>query len=360
MIGFSDAAFSAIYSLGAAVSLVAALGVGVLTDRTGRRRNAVRLAATANLLGALLMVLFASRGAYLVTHLLCLPLGASLFGQLFALARLAAGHLPPQQRDATLTALRAGFSLTFVLTLSAWAWVFRDGSAPLLAVYGVLALVAGLQAAVFWLAWPADGRTRWQDKGSGLAPRAALAELTAPRILGRILLLGGLHSAITCYMMTSGLILVAQPDRDTSDVALFAGIIALLEVPVMLTAGRWLNRWGKTGTILRGSLVYAAFLLVMPLAAPGPLVWLTTLPAAIGAGLLLSVPLLYLQDLMADRPGAGGALIGVVMLCGQVLGAALFALGTWAGGYGTVTTLSAATLTLAALTLSRLDARTTG
>ncbi len=71
---------------------------------------------------------------------------------------------------------------------------------------------------------------------------------------------------------------------------------------------------------------------------------------ALGAGsagggrgaVTLTVPIAYLQDLLADRPGAGASLMAVQRMAGDVMAAACFALGTALAGYGLVAGLGVA------------------
>ncbi len=356
--GFSDGTFALIYAAGAALSLVCAIGVGVLTDRTGRRRNAARLAAFAGASAAALVFLADARWAFVVAHVLLLPVGMTLFSQLFTLARLAASTRPEAERAAIQSAIRAVFALPWVAILPIWSWLLSTG-VPLLWIYGACALAESLTLAVFVLAWPRDGQTRWADPGSGLRLGAALRELAAPRIMVRTGLLAGVLSGIQTYLILLGLILTGIEGRDAGDVAIFAGAVAGLEIPFMLALGGPLRRFGPVRLIACAAILYAAFLSVFPLLGPVPAVWVLPVVAASAAAVILTVPLLYLQDLMAERPGAGGSLVALCNLMAQLLGAAVFATGTWIGGYAVAAWIGAALVAAGGLGLAALDRRGT-
>lgn len=49
---------------------------------------------------------------------------------------------------------------------------------------------------------------------------------------------------------------------------------------------------------------------------------------ACGAAAILSVPITYLQDLIADRPGLGSSLISVSVFISNGVAATIFAIGT--------------------------------
>ncbi|KKL66898.1 hypothetical protein LCGC14_2140370 [marine sediment metagenome] len=175
--------------------------------------------------------------------------------------------------------------------LPIWSLVFAAG-APLLSVYAVAAFAAASILLIFAVLWPKDGRTRWPDAGSGLSVRAALSELAAPAVLARTLILGTVHGGISLYLILTGLILSGVPGRDAGDVAIFVAIVAGLEMPVMLIAPRLLPRLGITRLICAATLLYALFLCAFPLLAGSAMVWALTVPAAMGAGVMLSMPIL--------------------------------------------------------------------
>ena len=78
-------------------------------------------------------------------------------------------------------------------------------------------------------------------------------------------------------------------------------------------------------------------------------------PAAMGAAVMLSVPIAYLQDLMADRPGAGGALIAVLHVTAQIVAAGVFAIGTAIAGYAAAAALGAVLCATGGIALVALD-----
>ena len=224
-------------------------------------------------------------------------------------------------------------------------------------IYAICGVSAGITLAIFAFAWPADGATRWQDAGSGLSLRAALQELTAPSVLIRTFALAVVLAGIQLYMVLTGLILTGTEGRDTGDVALFFGIVAGLEIPFMLMLGGPLARFGPARMIPGAAVLHAVFIAVFPLLGGTAGVWALPLVAAAGAAVILTVPMQYLQDLLGSRPGAGGSLIALCNLGAQIIGAALFALGTWVGDYSTVAWIGAPLVALAGLSLLWLDRR---
>jgi predicted MFS family arabinose efflux permease len=109
--------------------------------------------------------------------------------------------------------------------------------------------------------------------------------------------------------------------------------------------------------ILVGAALYGVHVALLPVLAGSPIVWLLVLPAAVGGAVTLTIPIAYLQDLMADRPGAGASLMSVQKLAGDVIAAACFALGTTLAGYGAVAILGVAASLCGAAALWAADRR---
>lgn len=60
-----------------------------------------------------------------------------------------------------------------------------------------------------------------------------------------------------------------------------------------------------------------------------------------GAAAIISIPITYLQELIADRPGLGSSLIAVNIFLGAGLGALIFAVGTLVTSYSGTSILGA-------------------
>ena len=149
--------------------------------------------------------------------------------------------------------------------------------------------------------------------------------------------------------------MVAEIGRSTADVALYVGLVAGLEVPFMLALPRLVRGMNRPALILAGAALYGVHVALLPVLAESALVWALVLPAAIGGAVTLTVPIAYLQDLLADRPGAGASLMAVQRLAGDVIAALCFAVGTALAGYGLVTTLGVAVSMAGALALWLAD-----
>lgn len=352
--GFGDRGFAVLLALSSMVSVSASVAGGIRADQTANRRQVTLAAVICLVLGMGLMTAAPSPWVFALAGAVLFPMGSVTFGQVFALARLAATRHPKHERDGIMAVIRALFALPFVVVLPLWAVVFAQG-AEVTAIFPVGLVMAGGMLLVVLRQWPKDGGTAWEDRPSGLSFLASLAEMGQPRLAARVLALGAVNAAATVYIALVSLVMVAEVGRGTADVALYVGLVAGLEVPFMLMLPTWTRGMDRTLLILAGAALYAVHVALLPILAGSSAVWLLVLPAAIGGAVTLTVPIAYLQDLLSDRPGAGASLMAVQRLAGDVIAASCFAVGTMLAGYGLVAALGVGVSLLGALGLWSAD-----
>ena len=352
--GFGDRGYAVLLALSSLVSVSASVIGGIRADQTANRRQVTLVAALCLLLGSLLMTAVPGPAIFAVTVALLVPVSSIIFGQVFALARLAASRYPEAARDGIMAVIRALFAASFVVVLPLWSLAFAAG-APIIAIYPVGLALSTIMLATVLRLWPADSAAPWDDRPSGLTFRAALAEMGHPRIAARVVALGAVTGASTIYMAIISLVVVAGVGRGTEDVALYVGLVAGIEVPFMLILPHLTRGIPRTRLILTGAALYGVHLALLPVLASAPLVWLLVLPAAVGGALTLTVPIAYLQDLLADRPGAGASLMAVQRLAGDAIAATCFALGTSLSGYLAVALLGVTASLIGAAALWAAD-----
>lgn len=354
-IGLSEPQFALVLILASVVAVTASVLLGIFGDqRAGRRRIALATAAS-GAVGIALMLAAPGALAMILCHGLLLPVASSLYGQLFALARLARSE-NGAMRDAITGTVRSAMSLSFLGMLVFWKFAFGAG-VGVMAVY-VSALVAALcLTALLALFWPKDGGTAWADPPSGLNLRAAMAEMARPAILIRVLCLGAVAASGNLYMVLTTLIFDASPVRDQGDVALYVGMVAGWEVPFMLLLPRIAGRMTRQSLLAWGAGLYCVHLALLPVLADHWSVWGLTLLAGIGGTAIITLPITYYQDLLAHRPGTAGAMLAVQKLVADTMAAAAFALGTALGGFTLTAALGAAVALTGAAGLLWVDRR---
>jgi predicted MFS family arabinose efflux permease len=354
--GFGDHGYAVLLALSSLVSVSASVIGGIRADQTANRRQVTLIAVTSLLLGTGLMSVTPGPWVFALTAALLIPISSITFGQVFALARLAATRYPDDDRDGIMAVIRALFAAPFIVVLPIWSIAFAAGAQVALIFPVAFLLTSAMLTAVLRL-WPSDGSTPWDDRPSGLSFRAALSEMGHPRIAARVIALGAVFSASTVYMAIISLVMIPGIGRGTQDVALYVGLVAGLEVPFMLLLPNLTRGIPRTRLILAGAALYCIHVALLPVLAATPFVWLLVLPAAVGGAVTLTVPIAYLQDLLADRPGAGASLMSVQRLAGDATAATCFALGTTLAGYGTVALLGVAASLIGATALWAADRR---
>ncbi len=351
--GLPNAAYAAVIVCASLVFVTASVGAGILTDQHLSRRLVAMFSVGAYLSGTAIVWLVSGPISFVLAHALIMPLGSTIFAQCFALTRHAAATHPAGTRPGILATIRAIFALPFVLVLPIWSIAF-DRGAPVLSVYPVLFGISLCMSAVIVFFWPPDAVAPKQNRAPTLSFADALREFTAPGLMVRVGLLGIISGAVGLYMALIGLVFTAA-GRSESDVALFVGLIAGAEIPFMLILPLMQQRLSKPALIVAGIVLYSCHLAMLPALAATRFVWALILPASLGGAAILTLPIAYLQDLMANRPGAGSSLLAFQRVIGDVSVAVAFTLGTALSGYGLAALIGATSAVAAGLTLWRID-----
>lgn len=352
-LGMSDAAYAALVTFGSLFSVVASVTVGILTDQTGRYRSILLGCILVGILAGALMFALPSIPSFVTVHALLFPIAATTFTQYFALAALAAERNPNLDKDVGLSLVRAGFSGTFAITPPLWALAFARG-VDLLSIYGLLLVANIFVLMVVLFFWP---KTPVHDDSnkSGLSFFEAVKEVAARRIQIRLVLISVVSSSNGLYNILLGLLIINALGGTEADVGWFAGLVALVEIPVMLYGAALVQRYNRLAIILTGTLIYGLSLAALGQVPSMAWAWALIVPFGIGAGIILSVPVAYIQGLVAHRPGAGSSLLAMSHFGGTMMASAIFAAGTKLFDYSGVAILGFLIALIAAVILRRID-----
>ncbi len=339
-IGLSEHAFSLMLVLASASSVTASVLMGILSDHYGHRRRIAAVTALSSTTGIALILFAPSPLTFWIGQGILLPVAWSIYGQTFTLARLAS-PAEGQSRDATMGALRSFLSLGFMVMLMVWILAFSRG-ADEMSVYitgGIASL--GMSLAVLLL-WPPDGQAGLARPEPGQSLGQTFRAVAHLHILSRLLFIGALAVSGSVYFVLVSLVFDASPLRGPDDVALFVGMVAGWEVPFMLLLPRMTRRLPRATVMALAALVYAANLAFLPFLCDTPLIWVLPLLAGAGGAIVITLPILYYQDLVSGRPGTAAALLALQKLVVDALTAGIFALGMTLGAYGTVALIGTA------------------
>ncbi|WP_341367984.1 MFS transporter [Yoonia sp. BS5-3] len=352
-LGLSDAAYAAISILGSGFSVAASILVGIFSDQTGRYREVLIGSIIAGLLAACCMFFVPTQASFILVHMVLFPISATAFTQYFALASLAARRNNRLDKEFSLSMIRAAFAGSFALTPPIWA-IIVAGGVDLLVVYGFIAAVNVLVLVIVIRGWPRENTSQTEEK-SGISLFAALGELAAFPLLIRLVLIAVIVGMNGLYNILLGLLVVNNLGGTESDVGWFAGGVALTEVPVMLMSALLIRRLTRRGAIFLGAMVYVAFLIALAMIPSMAIAWWLIIPAGIGAGILLSITVGYIQDLVAHRAGAGSALVSVSHFGGMIFASVILAAGSVVTDYVGIALIGAAIGFVAGLSLFVID-----
>lgn len=324
-IGLSPGDFALILMVASFVNVAAAVLLGILADQKANRRHTALVCALAGAIGMALMIVVPGPVALVLTSAVLLPLAQPLYGQVFAVTRLASqGH--EAEADGVQSVIRTALSAAFVVMLLFWTFAFRNGASEMNVYLTAGAASLAAVALILW-AWPRDGATDWQDRPSGLNITQALGQIGRPHIALRFFCLGAINAAGGLYMATISLVFDASTVRGASDVALYVGMVAAWEVPFMLLLPRVISRFRRADLIAFGAAIYVIHLVALHLVADTALFWVLPFFAGLGGTALITLPITYYQSLLDGTPGAASSLMAVQKLVSDGIVAGCFALG---------------------------------
>jgi MFS transporter, SET family, sugar efflux transporter len=331
ILGLSEPMFAVVLVMASAVAVTTSVLLGILSDQKANRRTVALVTAWIGAAGAALMIFTPGQATFVLATGVLLPVASSIFGQTFALNRLATQAFP-EQREGIQATVRAAMSVTFLIMLVFWTVAFARG-ADVMLVYVTAGLASVALVGLVWFCWPRDGQAGWDDQPSGLRLGTALAQLARPAVSLRLLCLGAVTSSGVLYMILASLIFSQTPGRGASDTALYIGLVAGFEVPFMLLLPRYLSHIHRPTLIFWGTVLYVVHLVALPFLAHSPWIWAMTLPAGLGGTAMLILPISYYQDLMEGRPGTAASMLALQKLVADVMAALAFSAGVAIGGY---------------------------
>ncbi|AJC81996.1 major facilitator superfamily protein (plasmid) [Rhizobium etli bv. phaseoli str. IE4803] len=340
-LGLSDGLYSFLAFASAAVNVVISVLLGNLADRLGEYRSAMIGACLFGIVGYGMVYAFPSAATFVVSALLPLPIYGALNSLLFANARAA---MQGMNRDDMVTAnsgVRAMISLSWVLIPGITGLVL-SGASSMLPAYLFAGLSCVLCLGIIIFALPKRAGAMMAELRR-LTYIGALREVVSPRISAHIAGVALITSTLHLNDALLPLIATGAAHGQLSDVGILVGIVALLEIIFIIVWSRIARQAGQMTALAAGTIIYALFLGLLGFASAPWHLYALTLLAGIGAAAIISIPITYLQDLIADRPGLGSALISVNVFASAGIGALVFAAGTWLTNYSGTAVLSAVT-----------------
>ncbi|MBB3592157.1 MFS family permease [Rhizobium sp. BK529] len=325
-LGMSDGAYSALVFFAAVVNVAVSLTLGIWSDRLRERRPLVLALSVAGIFGFGSIALIHSPAIFIFSVLFLVPMSNSTYSLLFASVRARTNQLARSEAVAITSTVRALYSGSWAVApgLVGLALVTSPSMTP---AYGVAAVASLICFCLYFFFAPGNGPVR-ETIPAQVGFFASLKRVFAPDVFIRVFVMSLLLGLQRLNGMVSPLIIVHSIGGSVVDVGFLSGLTAFLEMPFMMMWGLVQRRFHTVHVLAFGTVLYCLYLVLLGFAtAPWQLYALLGLNAC-GAAAILSLPITYLQDLIADRPGLGSSLISLNTFIGIGVAAGLFALGT--------------------------------
>lgn len=352
-LGLSELEFALVTTLSAIFTVFASIWVGIYSDQTGRYRDVLLGSLFIGIIGNAILFAFPIKLVFMITLVLFFPIATTGFTQFFALAKLAANKNKKLNADFSSSSIRAAFAGAYAVTPPIWAILVICG-VDLLAIYGVSAVINLIMLIIVYVKWPNE-HVAPKEQQERVGFFTAMKELTNRPLASRLILIAIIGSVTKLNTTVMGLIILKDLGGSESDVGWFAGAVALIEVPVMLLGVMALKYITKSAFILIGVIIYSLYLGAYAFLPSVDYLWWLILPAGIGGGIFIALVIGYVQDLLTDRPGTGGALISFTNIGGHIITSIVFGICTTFTGYAETAMIGAGFAVIAGVVLVVID-----
>jgi MFS family permease len=339
-LGLSNGLYSALIFAAAAVNVTVSILLGNLADRLGEFRRLMLSVAVFGIFGYGAVYVFPAQATFVLSALLLLPIYNALNSLLFANVRATTNGMPRADVATVNSGVRAMISLSWVL-VPGFVGILLSRSTSMLPAYLFASLACLVCLCLIAAFLPRQSGT---DNAAThhLSYLAALAEVISPRVFARVIAVALISSTLHVNGAILPLIVTGPAHGTVGDIGILVGIVALLEVIFIVVWGRAQRIMSHVTALAIGTIIYVVYLLLLGFASAPWHVYALTLISGVGAAALISIPITYLQDLIAERPGLGSALISVNIFVSAGLSALLFAIGTGVSGYSGTAIIGAA------------------
>ncbi|WP_183841191.1 MFS transporter [Rhizobium etli] len=324
-LGLSNGTYSGLVFFSAIVNVTTSLTLGIWSDRLKERRPLVLALSVAGMLGFGSIAIIHSPAIFIVSTLLLVPMSNSTYSLLFASLRARTNQIERGEAAAVTATVRALFSGSWALA-PGLIGLYLVNSASMTPAYGIAAFASLVCFCLYFFFAPGNGTAGPAPDPVGFL--VSLKRIFTPYVLSRVIVMSLLFGLQRLNGMLAPLIITNAADGTVVDVGFIAGLTAFLEMPFMVMWGMAQRRFRTVHVLAFGALIYCAYLMLLGFASARWHIYALLLLNACGAAAILSVPITYLQDLIADRPGLGTSLLSLNTFIGTGISAAIFAFGT--------------------------------
>jgi len=338
-LGLSDRTYSGLIFLAALVNVATSLTLGIWSDRLSDRRPLVLALSVCGMLGFGMVYEFRTAAVFMFGILVLIPISNSTYSILFASIRATTNTMDRGKAAAITSTVRALFSGSWALA-PGLIGLYLINSQSMTPAYGIAAL-ASLTCFCLYLFFAKPAPVGNASPSQQIGFFSSLGRVFSPYVLVRVGVMALLLGLQRVNSVVSPLIITHAAGGTVVDVGFMAGFTAFLEMPFMMMWGALQRRFRSVHLLALGALVYCLYLALLSFASAPWQIYALLLINACGAAAILSVPITYLQDLIADRPGLGSSLVSVNTFIANGISASIFAAGTAFTGYSGTALLAA-------------------
>lgn len=337
-LGLSNAHYSLLIFTASCINVVASVGIGMLADRMGHFRMPMLVVSLFGVVGYGAVYLMPNQLVFVLCALCCLPIFGALNSLIFANVRSASSGMAVKDLVAVNSGVRAIISASWVLVPGIVGF-FLAGRHSMLPAFLYACLGAAACFFLYLLFLPKAENAGSTEVAEKIV--ASLSEITNPGLLLRVLAVALISSMMQMNGVVLPLVVTGPAHGSNAVVGITVGIVAFLEIVFILFWGWVERRTSAVLTLTVGAVIYCSYLMLLGFATTPLHIYLLTPIAGLGAAAIISVPISYLQNLIADRAGLGSSLIAVNMFLSGGLNSLVFALGTKIGDYSFTAKLGA-------------------
>lgn len=352
-LGLSEIEFALYTTISAIATIFVSIAIGIFTDQTGRYKDVLIASLLIGSIGNSMLFVWQTKPVFIITFIVFFPIAATAISQLFTLAKLAVNSSDGIDGDFSAAVIRAAFAGSYAITPPIWAILILQG-VDLFTIFGATAVVNLIMIVIIYLKWPQQNDEIDQPKVRAEFGQA-IAELSSARLFIRLTLISIIGSLTSLNSTLVGLIILNDLGGTEIDVGWFAGFVALCEIPIMILSTSALKFVTKPVLILIGVTLFGVYLGAFQFLSSTDYLWFLIIPASLGGGIFIPLVIGYIQELMDDKPGTGGALISITNIAGHIVTAIIFGVCTLLLSYSMTAFIGAMIAIFSGITLVIID-----
>lgn len=301
------------FAVRALSEILADLVIGYLSEGKFQRQHIAILCTLLSGLGAVMLVFIRDYYLLMIGSVILFGLGGAIFPQLFALTRDVA-----ENRAINVN----GFN-SIIRAMTSASWVLGPPLAFFLIDQTSFGILYGISAFFYFSA--ALVLVIGQFKGQAGKDKKIDFHwhLLTPRVYGIMIFVLLLLTINMVYQINIALYISQELQLPSTIIGLVVGLGSALEIPLILLFGLLANRISKNTLLLFGALNACLFFALLSVSSSTLALILIQIPNAIWVSIVLSLPIVMLQDELQQFHGMASSLFSSAFKFGTFFGGAV-------------------------------------